>query len=213
MIKVIDNLFLHDDLGCCIYNRKYAPVHLRQRALDGACAVYCVMMYLLILGVVTRRQLDDLDGNVRKKEPIKNLFKALFENRGLIRDGFLYNNLQSLINRHIKETVTAKAENGSEAHAINRIKEYVDSGKPIMISVEFRGGAHALLAVGYEADESGIFNIFCLDPSCDCPPTSYWNAVVALNQGTGKKYLHKYIANDNSSLNACLDETLAIDKL
>lgn len=66
MIQIINNLYLHGEAGCCVLNRKYYPVHLRQGDLDGACAVYCVMMYLLILNVVTRRQLEDLYGKVRK---------------------------------------------------------------------------------------------------------------------------------------------------
>lgn len=214
MIQIINNLYLHGEAGCCVLNRKYYPVHLRQGDLDGACAVYCVMMYFLILNVVTRRQLEDLYGKVRKKDSIKNLFKALFENKGLIRDGFYYTNLQSIINRHIGESVTAKAHSEeSESQTIERIKENIDRGNPIMISAQFSGGAHAMLAIGYEFDDSGIFNIFCLDPGFDCPPTSYWNAVIALNQGSGKKYPHEWIAHHKDySKNIYLGETLIIDK-
>lgn len=215
MIQIIDNIYFHGEVGCCVYNRKYYPVHLRQGDLDGACAVYCVMMYLLILNVVTRRQLEDLYGKIRKKDSIKNLFKALFENKGLIRDGFDYSNLQSIINRHIGDYVIAKAQDDEQdLHTIDRIKECIDNGKPIMISAQFSGGAHAMLAVGYEFDESGIFNIFCLDPGFDCPPTSYWNAVIALNQGSGKKYPHEWIAYQKDySKSIYLGDTLIIDKV
>lgn len=215
MIQIINNLYFQGDAGCCVYNRKYYPVHLRQGVLDGACAVYCVMMYLLILNIVTRRQLEDLDGKIRKKDSIKNLFKALFENKGLIRSGFYYTNLQPLINRHIGDCVIAKAqEDEKESQTLERIKGSIDSGNPIMIAAQYRGGAHAMLAVGYEYDDSGMFNIFCLDPGFDCPPTSYWNAVIALNQGSGSKYPHKWIAyNKDYSTNIYLGETLIIEKL
>lgn len=213
MIQIIDNLYLYGELGCCVYNRKYSPVHLRQGDLDGACAVYCVMMYLLILNVVTRRQLEDLDGTIRKKDSIKSLFKALFENKGLIRKGFYYSNLQPLINRHIGDVVTAKADDfEDDEKTLSRIKSLIDNRKPIMISVQFRGGAHAMLAVGYEGDEKEIFNIFCLDPAFDCAPTSYWNAVVSLGQGSSKKYPHKWITNSREyTKDVYLGEILIIE--
>ena len=215
MIQIINNLFLHGEAGCCVYNRKYYPVHLRQGDLDGACAVYCVMMYLLILNIVTRRQLEDLYGKIRKKDSIKNLFKALFENKGLVRSGFYYTNLQSLINRHIGDLVKAKADNSEpESQTINRIKDSIERGEPIMISVQFSGGAHALLAIGYEADEEGMFNIFCLDPGFDCPPTSYWNAVISLNKGSGNKYPHEWMTyNQEYSKKIYLGETLIIERI
>lgn len=214
MIKVIDKLYLREGLGCCIYNRQYFPTHLKQGDLDGACAVYSLMMYLLILNVVTRRQLMDLDGTLKKKDSVRNLFKALFENRGLVRDGFFYRNLQPIINRHISDIATAKAyEDLDDDEILKSIKNYIDGESPMMISVEFRGGAHAMLVVGYEADDAGIFNIFCLDPGYDCAPTSYWNAVIALKQGSGKRYTHKWLTNNLlDSRDVSIREILCIDK-
>lgn len=159
---------------------------------------------------------------LKKTDPINSLFKALFDNKGLVRKGFFYTKLQPIINRHISEIVTAKAhENLEDDDILNSIKDYIDNENPIMISVQYSGGAHAMLAVGYEATDDGIVNIFCLDPAYDCSPTSYWNAVIALNENQSKKYPHKWITNNpinflsrdsSNSRNVWLGEILCIDK-
>ena len=214
MIKIIDGLFLRDDTGCSIFNRKYYSAHLRQGDLDGACAVYSLMMYLLILGVVTRRQVEDLGKVLQKPKPVECLFRSLFENRGLVRDGFSYDSLQLIVNRHIGDLVQAHRDNAKkQGQIVSLIQAYLDKGTPVMISVEFSQGAHAMLAVGYEYDESGLFNIFCLDPGFQCPTTSYWNTVICLNEKYRSKFPHKMLTSDKQYNNAVrLGEILVITK-
>ena len=50
MIKIIESLELTSE-GVRLGNKQ--KVHLRQGDLDGACAVYSLMMYLIILRIFT----------------------------------------------------------------------------------------------------------------------------------------------------------------
>ena len=62
MIKIIDSLYLTEK-GCSIKKRNYHPVHIRQGDIDGACAVYSLMMNLLILKTISRVQIEDVYDN------------------------------------------------------------------------------------------------------------------------------------------------------
>lgn len=65
-----------------------------------------------------------------------------------------------------------------------------------MVAISYKGGgAHAVVAVGYETDSDGVYNIFCLDPDDACNPTSYWNMVIAINQYKGR-YKHQCLTSN-----------------
>ena len=57
MIKIIDTLELTPD-GVRLGGT--SKVHLRQGELDGACAVYSLMMYLIILRIFTYKQVTEV---------------------------------------------------------------------------------------------------------------------------------------------------------
>ena len=79
MIKIIEALFLTEK-GCCIKNRTDNPIHIKQGDIDGACSVYSLMMYLMILKVIKRNQLDDLYDTLKKTPEVENLFCNFFDN-------------------------------------------------------------------------------------------------------------------------------------
>ena len=56
MIKIIESLELTSE-GVRLGNKQ--KVHLRQGDLDGACAVYSLMMYLIILRIFTYKQVTE----------------------------------------------------------------------------------------------------------------------------------------------------------
>lgn len=189
MIKIIDSLYLTEK-GCCIYNRGFFPVHIRQGDIDGACSIYALMMNLLILKTIRRRKLDDLYNKIKTSPEIEPLFHEFFEKHGLVRDGFYFADLERLIKKSFGKVVTAKNydEDSEEAKDgfVGLIQKSIDSNQPIMLAIAFQGGeGHAVLAIGYEFDEEGLFNIFCLDPGYDCKPVSYWNMVISLHQYNG----------------------------
>lgn len=218
MIKIIDSLYLTEK-GCCIYNRGYQPVHIRQGNLDGACSVYTLMMNLLILKTITRKKLEDIL-NINKKETspeVERLFHEFFDKHGLIRDGFEFYDLERLINKTYGTVVTA-TYNGMESEVakdgfLNQIQQVIDSNLPIILGVDFKGGGgHAVLAIGYESDDEGLFNIFCLDPGYDYRPPSYWNMVISHYKNRGV-YRYQYLTtNPNDCPLIKISDTLLVTK-
>ena len=65
MIRLIDNIDLvwknNQPLGCCIHNRTWQKIALQQGDMDGACAVYSLMMYLIAIKVLTYAQVKNLN--------------------------------------------------------------------------------------------------------------------------------------------------------
>ena len=217
MIKIIDSLYLTEE-GCCIKNRKSYPVHIRQGSLDGACSIYSLMMYLMILKTIRRNELEDLYDNIEKSSETENLFHEFFDKHGLLRNGLYFHDLKKLINRVYGSVVTVVCKNEDDEEFqcdgfIHQIKSVLDTDSPIMLGIDYKGGgAHAVLAIGYEADVNGMFNIFCLDPGYDSNPTSYWNIVISLNSFKGK-YKHQCLTHNPYNCPAIyISETLVISK-
>ena len=200
MIKIINRLYLTPE-GCSIKQRnKFFPVHIRQGDIDGACSVYALMMNLLILNTIKRTQLEDLYDKIKKSPEVENLFKEFFGKHGLIRNGFYFHDVCKLVNKTFGKVIEAKVyENEKENYPFNIIditKEAINSDYPIMLGIDFKGGGgHAVLAIGYESDDGGLFNIFCLDPGYDYNPTSYWNMVISLDINKGQ-YPHQCLTEN-----------------
>ena len=96
MIKIIDSLYLTEK-GCSIKKRNYHPVHIRQGDIDGACAVYSLMMDLLILKTISRVQIEDVYDNIKKSPETEKLFHEFFDKHGMIRGGFYFDRLTKLV--------------------------------------------------------------------------------------------------------------------
>lgn len=180
-------------MGCCIKNnRYYYPVHIRQGDLDGACSVYSLMMNLLILKKIKYKELTDVLQHIKVSRDTKQLFDEFFKKHGLIRGGFKFSNLKKLINLSFGEKVTVKSydeEHQGFEGLIDIISNALQNNLPIIIGIDYPGGGgHAILAIGYEYDEEGIFNIFCLDPGIDANPSSYWNTVICLDFYKNRHY-------------------------
>lgn len=224
MIKIIQSLDLGQDLKCwqtwgvSIYNKKWQHIHLHQGDMDGACAVYSLMMYLILLRVLTRKQVVDLntkfDGRVSKGR----LFKEFFLENGLCRDGFYFSEIESKLQHSFAKTVTSHqdrydATTKGQQQMLSSVRQSLDSDEPIMIAEVFKqGGAHAILAIGYEERNNEISKLFCLDPASAIPCNAYWNTVIIINQNLNTKYSHTSIDVDNRCNDVYIDETLLIQR-
>ncbi len=93
MIKIIKDLDI-TGFGVSVFNRKWQPVHLQQGEMDGACAVYSMMMNLLILKVLTRNQVVNLNTTFKGNTAKGRLFKEFFVTEGLCRDGFYFSEIK-----------------------------------------------------------------------------------------------------------------------
>ncbi len=71
---------------------------------------------------------------------------------------------------------------------------------PVLISVEYSGGAHALVAVGLEYNEKEeVTKILCIDPAFEKPNLTYWNSVIDVETENRGKYNYTWL-NDNTSV-------------
>lgn len=225
MIKIIQSLDLGRDYtsyqnwGVSIYNRKkWQHVHLHQGDLDGACAVYSLMMYLISLKVLTRKQVIDLNTKFDCRVSKGRLYKEFFTENGLCRDGFFFTEIERKLQHSFAKTVTSHAERYDAAakgqqQMLSDVRKSLDSNEPIMIAEVFKhGGAHAVLAIGYEENNNEITKLFCLDPGSHIPSNAYWNTVIITNQNSNSKYSHISIDSDNRCSDVCVDETLIIQR-
>ena len=183
--------------------------------MDGACAVYSMMMNLLVLKVFTRSQVVNLNTTFKGNTAKGRLFKEFFVTEGLCRDGFYFSEIKEKLSHSFKKEVTASAQQytaslSDQASFVKELKAAIDDNLPLVTAISFRSGAHAILAVGYEEQEWGVEKIFCLDPGYTINHTSFWNSVIMLNKGKGK-YSHLYIT-DKDDDNVFISETLKIKR-
>ena len=162
MIKIIDTLELTPD-GVRLGGT--SKVHLRQGELDGACAVYSLMMYLIILRIFTYKQVKE-GNNIKRSTSKGRIIRNFLERQdGLIRKGYDFAD-------DIKEGLQFAAKSivncnyiASRQETIETLKRCIDDNKPLMIGVDYnKVDGHALLAIGYETRNDKIKKIFCLDP-------------------------------------------------
>lgn len=210
MIKVIESLELTSNgvrLG------KKTKVHLRQGELDGACAVYSLMMYLIILRIFTYKQV--IDGNNIKRSTSKGrIIRNFFEKQnGLIRKGLSFaDDIRDGLQYAAKKIVDCDYI-PTRQETIETLKECIDNNKPLMIAVDYnKTEGHALLAIGYETRNNKIKKVFCLDPGSDIDSTSYWNAFITLDEYSNTKYHDSYVMSDGTVNKVMLVDAIKIEK-
>lgn len=211
-IKIIEALLLNENgVQCKTRNGNSQNIHIRQGDLDGACAVYAAIMNLVLLGVISYKELE-AEGDKRFR--LEKFKRELFEDKGMHRDGNHFyhereENIKSIIERHYakKVNITHVYEN-----LVDEIHTAIENDNPVMISYSYSGGAHALLAVGIELDKHDHpTKLFCLDPGYPSPKFTYWNCVIDLEKSKRKKYCLQTITEDVST-EVKLEDALIITK-
>ena len=184
-IQIVSKLKLHPQKGLLSKDctGKWINVHHQQGDLDGACAVYSVIMNLLILGMIEKEEIcvySSIDKRTRKGK----LLSYLLEKQGLVRDGYCFRTLAKDIREYANFTANRKPAKSRE-DAINIIQTSVANDSPIIISVFGEEWAHALLAIGIEHNENDIpTKILCLDPGAPSPICTYWNCIIDVSTKT-----------------------------
>ena len=214
MIKIVKDIDI-TTFGVSVFNRKWQHIHLRQGEMDGACAVYSLMMNLLILKILTRNQVTNLKTPFKGNTAKGRLFKEFFVTEGLCRDGFYFTEIKEKLAHSFAIKVTSSAQQytatiASQDDYTKDLRATVDGDLPLMTAIAFKGGAHAILAIGYEEQDGAIKKVFCLDPAYPIGKTSFWNGIIILNEGKGK-YSHLYITDEDEQ-DVFVDESLKIKK-
>lgn len=208
MIQTVSNLIMK---GGKVLTRN-TIIHRRQGDMDGACAVYSVMMCLLRLGYVNKSDLEVYNLADKRKRKGKLLYELL-ENNGLIKSGFgfieLKKEIERLTNGDIK--ISRKAPRNQDKN-VQLITDLIDKDIAPIISVDWAfEGAHALFAIGYESDADGIITkILCLDPGAVTPEVSSWNCYLEV-QNTDGEYPIKHVAINQNPARCKLSDMLILE--
>ena len=183
-IHIISNLKLHPNKGLVSKDSdgKWIQTHHQQGDLDGACAVYSLIMNLLILGKISEQEIS-IYNKINRRTRRGKFLSHFLEDQGLIRDGYGYRSLAKEIRDY------CPIELGIDAHrkkphdleeTVKCIIKQIEDDYPAIISIEFSdSSAHALLAIGIEYNENNDpIRIMCLDPGVSSPLLAKWNCVI-----------------------------------
>jgi len=196
VIKIINSLFLTSEGVVTKYkNGKTHDFFIKQGSLDGACAPYSASMVLMILGILKRTDLD-LNRYHDRRRKIGKIIDLFFNQKGLVREGYNFNDLTHELQLFKKDFDVQYHDTSNDILEI--IQNQIEKENPVLISVEYTGGIHALVAVGLELNEKDeIIKILCIDPGYDQPKITYWNSVIDLESQYKGKYKFNWLNDDS----------------
>lgn len=202
-IKIVSNLVLDPKKGLLSKDKDGRRVyaHYMQGDMDGACAVYCLMMNLLILGYISG---DDISvcNKINKKTTHGKFLSHFLEEQGLIRAGYKFRALASEIRKYCVGLNANQKIPHSLKDAVQLVYDTINNDRPIIISVEyddFRQMGHALLAVGVELnDKNEVTKILCLDPGASSPFYTQWNCYIDVSNNRNSDYPYWYVTGETS---------------
>ena len=172
------------------FNGFMQNVFLKQGSIDGACGPYSLLMGLLTLGVIGYDKVTSgqVNGNERLGKllhKLNNEYFALFKNGTYLKD------LEEIITETFGKIINIKTLDEKNKDVLNFTIEHLKQNHPTIIGVNFEGGGHWMLAVGYETNENEeVIRILTLDSSGENPIVSSWNSII--NAKTTKRGTYKY---------------------
>ena len=212
-IHIIDSIRLnHKGLCTLDQKHKWVKLHKQQGDLDGACAIYSLVMAMLCKGLLTDDETQVYNRPDRRTDKGKFLYQ-FFNERGMIREGYSYVTLAKEINESSFGVKAIRKNPRTNNGRVELISDYIYDNIPVIISVVFENEtAHALLAVGIEVDSNEeITKIYCLDPGYPSPRYSSWNCFIDVSKETKSDYPFYCVCEDGYS-KVSLDDMLIIDK-
>ena len=212
-IHIIDSIKLnHKGLCTLDENHKWVKLHKQQGDLDGACAIYSLVMAMLCKGLLTDDETQVYNRPDRRTDKGKFLYQ-FFNERGMIREGYSYVTLAKEINESSFGIKATRKNPRTNSGRVELISDYIYENIPVIISVVFEDEtAHALLAVGIEVDSNeAITKILCLDPGYPSPKYSSWNCFIDVSKEAKSDYPYHCVSEDGHS-KVSLDDMLIIDK-
>ena len=195
-IQIIDSIRLNRiGLQTKDANGKWVNIHKQQGDLDGACSIYSLILY----------KFPD------RRTPKGKFLYHFFYEQGFVQNGYNYTALAREINEQPFEIRAIHKRPRTNDDRIELIEQFVDQNIPVIISTEFNGGAHALLAIGIERDEEDVITkIFCLDPGAPSPKVSSWNCFIDVSK-EGKSQHPFYYVTEINIYKVTLDDMLIIE--
>ena len=206
-IQIIDNIRLSwKGLQTKDSNNQWGNVHKQQGDLDGACSIYSLVMAMLCQKMITEEDIQILKSPDRRTPKGKFLYE-----QGLVHDGYNYTALAREINEQPFEIIATHKRPRSNANRIELIEQFISQNIPVIISTDFNGGIHALLAIGIETNEHDIITkIFCFDPGASAPKVSQWNCFIDVSK-EGDTHYPFYYVTEIDSYKVTLNDMLIIE--
>ncbi len=206
MVHIINKLQL-SDRGLVVKGTKQ-EVHLQQGTMDGACSVYSMMMCLIIIGSIRRRDVESLNDDKIKGNTSKGrLIRTFLYNNGFVRKGKDLSDLKKELLRSYRKSVTVDYFGADDI--VKNIKESLDENYPVELGfVRKSKGGHAVVAIGYEQNDTD-FLFYILDPGYPIPYGQYWNNVIKVETSSNRKY-NGFNFVEKSAIQ--IDEALVIKK-
>ena len=185
-IHIIENIFIEKGI-LHTYGREgiLTKVFLRQGNLEGRCAVYSLMMLLMLQGILNR---DDLLHRVSTIAPeyIKKL-KRQFRystTRGYSFRELRMKLLRAFNNKLPVDVYAIRNRNKDNLRKLHdMIKEQLDKDEPVQIGLwsPQRKVGHSVVAIGYSQFDPTSIRLYCLDSAFNFPYAAMWNNVIDLN--------------------------------
>lgn len=192
---------------------KEQSLHESQGTLDGACAIYS-----LIMALKRRRHINNADVPIYKKLDKRSkkgrLLSELMERRGLVRQGCYFRELSRLMdNVYGDEIYTEFISFSKNNEAIEEIKKIITQEEgSIIIGIEYSSSkAHAMLVVGAEINQERIMKVLCLDPGSPESKVAPWNCYIDTTQRRGKNPFVCFDTNGTESENCRISDILIIE--
>ena len=161
-------------------------VFLRQGNLEGECAVYSLMMMLLLHKKIYDDELC-ID-NSEVPSYVKQLRKQFLQKRRM--RGYNFEELREKLLKVFDYNITVniytsnplKDEHKDFTYLYLKIKKHLDAGWPVQMGFFIPGsrGGHSVVVVGY-AEHAKFLRLFCLDPSWNMPYSAFWNNIIDVN--------------------------------
>ena len=176
------------------------PVHLRQGDLDGACGHYSMMMVLIMLGHFSRDEACTILGYEDDLNPeYGKLLKKIMNKKFFL--GTLPSDIKSIVNTAFKGEIVTNPCEGTGVEIRRFVEESLLEDKPVMLGIEFSGGAHWVIAVGLDYDgaddDKNLCRFLVLDSGGLCPTFSAWNGAVTTLSKQGPYPYHWYNEKDS----------------
>lgn len=172
-------------------NNDFQKVFLNQGTLDGACGPYSIFMALLTLGIVDRDEVTsfNIDGRTRIGKLINELNNNHFS---LFKNGTYLKDLENILSNNFNRSLEIKSSRGTGRKIINFTIEQLKKDCPTIVGVNFKGGAHWMLAVGFEEFENEIIRLLFLDSSGERPSFCSWNSIIDIRKGKSGAYPYNW---------------------
>lgn len=209
-IKIIDKVILTKE-GLMVKGTKQWA-HLRQGELDGACAVYSMMMCLVIEKIIKRNIITNVPESLkslRRNTSDRRLINHFLEKQGMVINGYELKILKDELQSAFRKKVAPCYYSADEYDLTAVIKEAIDSNQPVEIKFSRkRQYGHAVVIIGYK-EEKDKTSFYCLDPGYPMEECQIWNNVLEVDLAATAKYNCHNFREDSI---VTIDEVMTFEK-